>query len=98
MYMKSKHTETSASLAKKLLVAGDTQRLKIMCCIFSDKKVCVSDIAKHIHASVATTSHHLQVLTKEGLLNPVREGKHVCYELTKTPFAKDLKKLICKYK
>jgi len=86
------------SLAKKLRTAGDSSRLKILCLIFSDKKVCVTDIAKNLEMSVATTSHHLQSLTKEGLLESSREGKNICYKLTKSKLVLDLKKFICRYK
>ena len=85
-------------LAKKLRVAGDCSRLKILCLIFSDKKVCVSDIAKDLGMSVAITSHHLQSLAKEELLLSNREGKKICYSLSKNDMVTDLKKFICRYK
>lgn len=85
-------------LAKLMRTAGDESRLKILCTIFSKRKVCVSDIAKELGMSVAIVSHHLQALSREGLLLSVREGKKVCYELPKDPFVADLKKFICKYK
>lgn len=85
-------------LAKKLRTAGDSNRLKILCLIFKDKKVCVSDIAKYLGLSVAITSHHLQSLTKEGLLDSDREGKKICYSLSRSNIAKDLKSFICRYK
>jgi len=85
-------------LAKLMRTAGDESRLKILCVIFGKKKVCVSDIAKELNMSVAIVSHHLQVMSKEDLLIPVREGKRICYELPHGPFVKDLKKFICKYK
>ena len=85
-------------LAKLMRTVGDESRLKILCIIFNGSNVCVSDIAKKLDSSVAIVSHHLQVMSKEGLLIPVRDGKRVCYELPKKPFIKDLKKFICKYK
>lgn len=85
-------------LAKLMRTAGDESRLKILCVIFNEDKVCVSDIAKKLDLSVAIVSHHLQVMSKEGLAVPVREGKRICYQLPKKPFIKDLKKFICKYK
>ncbi len=85
-------------LAKIMRTAGEENRLKILCVIFSNKKICVSDIAKELGLSVAIVSHHLQVMSKEGLLKAARNGKKVCYELPKEIFVKDLKKFICKYK
>ena len=78
--------------------AGDENRLKILCIIFNKRKVCVSDIANELKLSVAITSHHLQVMSKEKLVIPVRDGKRICYELPKEKFVSDLKKFICKYK
>ncbi|HEU5114453.1 MAG TPA: metalloregulator ArsR/SmtB family transcription factor [Candidatus Paceibacterota bacterium] len=86
------------ALAKKLLVAGDLTRLKILCLIFDDKKACVSEIAKKLDMSVAIVSHHLQCLARAGLLEPNREGKLVCYSLVKSRFNADLKNFICRNK
>ncbi len=85
-------------LAKLMRTAGDESRLKILCIIFGKKKVCVSDIAKELDMSIAIVSHHLQVMSKEGLVVPIREGKRICYELLKDKFVNDLKKFVCKYK
>lgn len=85
-------------LAKLMRMAGDESRLRILCVIFSKRKVCVSDIAKDLNMSVAIVSHHLQVMSKDKLVNSIREGKKICYELPKDPFVMDLKKFICKYK
>jgi DNA-binding transcriptional ArsR family regulator len=74
-------------LAKKLRTAGDSNRLKILCLIFNNKKVCVSDIANYLGLSIAITSHHLQSLTKEGLLDSDREGKRICYSLSNSNIA-----------
>jgi DNA-binding transcriptional ArsR family regulator len=78
--------------------AGDENRLKILCIIFGKKNVCVSDIAKELSLSIAVVSHHLQVMFREGLVLPVRQGKRICYELPREPFIADLKKFVCKYK
>ncbi|MFA5935079.1 MAG: metalloregulator ArsR/SmtB family transcription factor [Candidatus Paceibacterota bacterium] len=85
-------------LAKMMRTAGDESRLKILCIIFSKKNFCVSDIAEELNMSVAIVSHHLQVMSKEGLVIAVREGKKVCYKLPKDQFISDLKKFVCKYK
>ena len=85
-------------LARLMRTAGDESRLKILCTVFGKKKMCVSEIAEELDMSIAVVSHHLQVMFKEGLMLPVREGKKVCYELPKGTFVKDLKKFICKYK
>jgi DNA-binding transcriptional ArsR family regulator len=94
----NKEKQNVELLAKKLKVAGDSNRIRILCLIFSDRRACVSDISKDLNLSIATTSHHLQSLAKEGLLEGVREGKKICYSLSRSPLAKDLKKFICRYR
>lgn len=85
-------------LAKLMRTAGDESRLKILCVIFNEQKVCVSDIAKELDMSVAIVSHHLQVMSRQKLLISSRNGKRISYELPKSPFVKDLKKFVCRYK
>jgi DNA-binding transcriptional ArsR family regulator len=85
-------------LAKIMRTAGDESRLQILCTLFNKKKACVSDIAESLGMSVAIVSHHLQVLSSEGLLDSVREGKRICYTVHDDAFVTDLKKFICKYK
>ena len=85
-------------LARKLEIIGDTNRLRIMCVIFENRKICVSKIARKLKLSVAVASHHLNVLAKEGILQSSRDGKMICYHLKKESFISELKNLICKYK
>lgn len=85
-------------LARRLQIASDPSRIKILCKIFDKKKICVSDIADQLDMSVAIVSHHLQKLTEEDILEPLRDGKMVCYELKESEFINDLKNFICKYK
>lgn len=75
--------------------AGDANRIRIICHLMKHGEVCVSDIAAALHLSVATASHHLQVMAKDGLVVPVRDGKRICYKLPKTALMNGLKKFIC---
>ena len=85
-------------LSKLMRIAGDESRLKILCIIFNNKKICVSSIAKELNMSVAIVSHHLKVMAGENLLVPKQEGKCIYYQLSANSFVSDLKKFICKYK
>ena len=91
-------TKVTNPLAKCLRTVGDDSRLNILCVLIRTKKSCVSDIAEALHTSVASVSHHLLVLAKEGILVSKREGKQVSYSLSQEKFVTDLKKFICKYK
>lgn len=84
-------------LSKIFLLAGDLTRLKILCDIFCNKKICVSDLADNLKLSVAVVSHHLQMLSRLGIVNSVRDGKKICYFPSDSPIAADLKRIICKY-
>ncbi len=95
---KIKSDEKIRLLAKKLLLSADYNRLKILCNIFCYRKCCVSDIAEHLGLNIAIVSHHLKIMSRAELLVSERNGKQVIYSLAKNPFAKDIKKLICKYK
>lgn len=41
--------------------------------------MCVSDLAKHTETSISTTSHHLQILKKNEVIESRREGKQIFY-------------------
>jgi len=60
-----------------------------------NRQVCVSEIARDLKMSVATISHHLQVMAQDELVVAVRDGKRICYRLPKTPLVNGLKKFIC---
>lgn len=85
-------------LSQKLRICADPNRIRILCILFKNKKHCVSDIAKKLNLDIAITSYHLQALFGEKIVEPVREGKTVCYKLAKNEFIEDLKVLISKYK
>jgi len=85
-------------LAKKLRISSQPKRIEILCFLFDNQDVCVSDIAKALRLSIAVASYHLQALAKENLVVSNRKGKMICYRLSPEKFANDLKKLICKYK
>lgn len=84
-------------LASTLKTIGEENRLRIICLLFKEKKLCVSVIAEQLGLSIATTSFHLKTLEKQGIVTSSREGKEICYEITKSSFMLDIKKLICKY-
>lgn len=84
-------------LTNLMHITGDENRMKILCLIFNKKNMCVSDIANTLKISIASASHHLKVMSGEGILVPNRNGKYICYSVSKNPIIGDLKKLICKY-
>lgn len=85
-------------LARKIRTIGDETRLRILCVIMNESKICVSEIAQKLDLSIAIVSHHLQALKDENILTSVRDGKNVCYKLSNDNFTSDFRSLICKYK
>lgn len=59
----------------------DENRAKIVYSLCQDEELCVCDIANIIGASVATTSHHLRTLYKQGIVKYRKEGKLAFYSL-----------------
>ncbi|KKU79437.1 MAG: Transcriptional regulator, ArsR family [Parcubacteria group bacterium GW2011_GWA2_47_7] len=82
-------------LARAMRTAGEERRLHILCHLMKSGQLCVSEIARDLHMSVATTSHHLQVMAKDELVIPIRKGKYICYKLPRTALMSGLKKFIC---
>lgn len=94
--MRSTEQADIVSLARKLLIAGDPNRLKIVCLLFKDEDACVSEIGSELGASVAAVSHHLRALAAAGFLEPEREGKRVRYRLVRSAFNADFKRFVCR--
>lgn len=95
---KEKKSKKIDHLAKSLKVAGEESRIKIICTLIEQEKICVSDMAKKLNMSIAISSHHFKELHRAGLVKSKREGKTICYYLNNSPLVADLKRFICKYK
>lgn len=81
--------------SRLLALAGDPTRIRILCVLFQAKDVCVSDIAKSLEMTISATSHQLQLLKDNGLVETKRMGQNICYSLRKNEFTRKLKKIIC---
>ncbi|MBA5730163.1 MAG: metalloregulator ArsR/SmtB family transcription factor [Alkalibacterium sp.] len=87
------HKEKVASVKKNLkdkdlstlLILGkcfsDSSRIKIFYALETYKEMCVCDLAAILNASIATTSHHLRFLKKNGMAKSRQDGKVVYYSL-----------------
>jgi len=60
---------------------GDSSRIKILYALATYKEMCVCDLDAIINASMASTSHHLRFLKKNGVTASYQEGKMVYYSL-----------------
>lgn len=81
-------------LARSLRTVGDERRLHIICHLMRNGETSVSEIAVTLRMSVATTSHHLQVMTRDGIVIAHRDGKRICYQLPDTKVIVQLRRFI----
>ncbi|SFA43618.1 cadmium-sensing regulator, CadC [Anoxybacillus pushchinoensis] len=73
--------EDISSVVLLFKALADENRAKIVYSLCQDEELCVCDIANIIGASVATTSHHLRTLYKQGIVKYRKEGKLGFYSL-----------------
>lgn len=62
---------------------SDKTRQEILVIFYTQKEVCVTDIASNFTLSRPTISHHLNLMKRSKLLNARKEGKEVYYSLNK---------------
>lgn len=74
---------------------GDKTRFKLFQLLSQKQAICVSQLAQELSITPACVSQHMKILSDAGLVNRVREGQRVCYEIsTDTPSKKALSQLI----
>ncbi len=61
---------------------GDTTRLKMLR-VVGDEELCSCEVMASLELTQPTTSHHLGILERAGLLSSRRRGKWVFYRSTK---------------
>lgn len=60
---------------------ADENRTKVIYALCQDEELCVCDVANIIGSSVATASHHLRTLRKQGLVKYRKDGRMAFYSL-----------------
>lgn len=75
---KDNELETNTNIIKSI---ADPTRLKILYLLKSGE-LCVCEILEALDKSQSTTSHHLNILKKEGIINSRKEGKWIYYKLS----------------
>lgn len=73
--------EDLSGAAQLFKALADENRAKISYALSRDEELCVCDIANIIGATVATASHHLRTLHKQGIVKFRKEGKLAFYSL-----------------
>ncbi|TCT27149.1 cadmium-sensing regulator CadC [Melghiribacillus thermohalophilus] len=70
-----------ARITSLFKLLADENRAKISYALTLEKELCVCDIANIIGSSVATASHHLRTLHRQGVVSYRKEGKLAFYSL-----------------
>jgi ArsR family transcriptional regulator, lead/cadmium/zinc/bismuth-responsive transcriptional repressor len=73
--------ENLSGAAQLFKALAEENRAKISYALSRDEELCVCDIANIIGATVATASHHLRTLHKQGIVKFRKEGKLAFYSL-----------------
>ncbi|MCM3708835.1 MULTISPECIES: ArsR/SmtB family transcription factor [Cytobacillus] len=73
--------EDLSGAAQLFKALADENRAKISYALSRDEELCVCDIANIIGSTVATASHHLRTLHKQGIVKFRKEGKLAFYSL-----------------
>lgn len=68
------------SLSKTLAAIAEPNRQKILECL-KESELPVSEIAKDLNISLATLSHHLDILRRANLVSSRRSGRQIFYEI-----------------
>lgn len=73
--------EDLKSVALLFKVIADRNRAMICYALCQEEELCVCDLANIIDSSIATASHHLRTLHKQGIVKYRKDGKLVFYSL-----------------
>lgn len=68
------------SLSQTFGALADPNRQKILECL-KKSELPVSEIAKHLNITLATLSHHLDILKRSDLVSSRRDGRQIFYQL-----------------
>ena len=68
------------SISQTFAALADPNRQKILKCL-KKSELPVSEIAKDLDITLATLSHHLDILRRSNLVSSRRKGRQIFYEL-----------------
>lgn len=74
-------TQDLKGIAQLFKAISEENRAKIAYALCEEDELCVCDLANIIGSSVATASHHLRTLHKQGIVKYRKDGKLAFYSL-----------------
>ena len=72
---------SSCDFAKTFSALGDKTRFRLFQLLAEKPEICVSQLAEALKITPACVSQHMKILSEAGLVNRVRDGQKVCYQL-----------------
>ncbi len=86
---------TTEQYAQTFHALGDKTRFRLFQILGEKKEICVGQLADELGITSACVSQHMKILTEAGLVQRIREGQRVCYEVsTDSKMKKSLSHLI----
>jgi len=73
--------EKVEEISKYLKGISDPTRLKIIDLLNNNKPLCVNAISKRLNMSQSAISQHLRILRQLNLVNGIRAGYHIHYQM-----------------
>mgnify|MGYP003395044511 CR=1 FL=1 len=77
-----------------LRALSDETRQKIVALFYTNKELCVSDIAENFNLSRPTISHHLNLMKRAKLLNARKEGNGIYYSFNRSHVTKLMESIL----
>ncbi|MGV3488483.1 MAG: ArsR/SmtB family transcription factor [Tuberibacillus sp.] len=84
------HKVNISGMVQLFKALADENRAKFVYSLCQAEELCVCDLANIIGSSVATASHHIRTLHKQGVVKYRKEGKMAFYSLESA----DIKQLL----
>jgi len=81
------------SLSSTFTALSDLNRQKIID-LLKKREMPVSEIASHLTITMATLSHHLDILKRANLISGRREGQQIFYSLNLSVFEEITEKIL----
>ena len=87
--------QQTEDLAKTFNALGDKTRFRLFQLVSEKKQICVSQLAAELSITPACVSQHMKILLDVKLVDRIREGQRVCYQImTDSPNKKLLSEII----
>jgi DNA-binding transcriptional ArsR family regulator len=97
-YIVTHKSRTQRGVLQACKILSNPARYQILRLLFAaraaKKEICVGEIAQAIGMSQSATSHQLALLEAHGIVVGEKMGQTTCYDLTDSPLANDIEKII----